>query len=60
MMRGLIINKTQKTQKKGVNLVEKKKKYEEASLELVYIMPTDVITTSTLGAEGTYDKDAWA
>ena len=40
--------------------MEKKKKYEEASIELVDIAPTDVIATSSIGSEGTYDKDAWA
>lgn len=40
--------------------MNEKKQYEEVRIVLIFIPQTDVITTSTVGGEGTYDKDGWA
>ncbi len=63
------MNKTQKFNaiKKGVNFVEEKKKYDPASIELIYFDSQDVITTSANNApplgngdgSGSWDDNGW-
>ncbi len=42
-------------QKKGVNIVEEKKKYELAEVELIRFDVMDIITTSNTGDDGSGD-----
>ena len=52
--------KTYNTEGKGATFVSEKKKYETASIELVYLNTGDVITTSSgMSDKEVWDQDGW-
>lgn len=40
--------------------MNEKQEYEEVRVDLIFMPKTDVITTSGVDCEGSYDKDGWA